>query len=80
MKKIIILLFTIGLTLSTCIPVQAYSTYVCTNQTSTHMPYVHTDSAHWDFRSGYWMCANEDYHQAYYDRWIETNGKWPYAY
>lgn len=52
---------------------------MCTSEVFTNMPSVHTDSGHWEFRNGYWICADESYHQALYDRWIETNDKWYYV-
>lgn len=38
----------------------------------------YTDSAHWECRNGRWMCADNDYHQAYYNAWVCTDGKWYY--
>lgn len=56
----------------------AYATgkYYCQNRTYAQLPSVHTDSAHWRYRNGLWMCADNDYQQALYERWIETDGKW----
>jgi hypothetical protein len=40
---------------------------------------VYADSNQWDYRNGYWICATPDFHQAYANTWICTNGKWYYV-
>lgn len=78
---ILTLIFTIGLTLGSGIPANAQSNsiYICAKTMRTDIPHVHTDDAHWQYRDGNWMCADEEYHQALYDTWIETNNKWYYV-
>lgn len=39
----------------------------------------YADSSHWEYRDGNWICADEDFHQAYCNAWICTNGKWYYV-
>lgn len=39
----------------------------------------YSDSTHWDYRFGHWMCADKDFHQALCNAWINTNGNWYYV-
>lgn len=38
----------------------------------------YAESYQWVYKNNGWMCGTPDFHQAYSNAWICTNGKWYY--
>lgn len=78
MKKTIASLLLVGsLVVGNVTPAFATGSYICASKTMSDLPNVYTDSDHWrKTENGRWMCADENFHQALYERWVATDGKW----
>lgn len=71
--KIVVTLFLMISTI-TLNPVDVKAT-VYTNNANT----FYAESYQWVYKNGSWMCGTPDFHQAYSNAWICTNGKWYYV-